>query len=627
MLIELKVKNLGIIEDMHWQPGDGLNVITGETGAGKSLIIDAIEILLSGKADEQAIRYGMNEAQIEGVFNIPESPAYAAVRSLLARQELSEIEDSLVISVRLRRHSPAVIRINGHAVTKSLLHQIGRQLVDIHGQSEHLSLLDPESHLDVLDAYGHTLELRHQFGLKFAALRQIEQDIVGLNKSEHERVTRMEFLKFQIDEIDRAKLQEDEEAELIAERNILSSTEKLKELSYDTYRVLYEEEGHGGFPALDRLNEAAASLKKLAELDPALRPQLQVLEDAVYALTDVARDIHAYGQRLHFDPVRLEEIESRLALFRELRRKYGQTIPAVIAYGKKAAAELMLIGRSTEMLAQLNDTRAALKIELGNLACRLSRERAAAAVRLARDVKRELDDLNMTQVQFHVSLQQRPDQEGIPFSFPLYGQDSFSARPDNSQISLISYPQPDPSDTEVPPVIGVSSNTEVLYYAFADNGADIVTFVVSTNPGEPAQPLARIASTGELSRFTLALKGALSEADNIPVLIFDEIDIGIGGRSGAIIGKKLWSLGRTHQVVCVTHLPQIAAYGDIHFGVRKTVSGERTLTVMEKFTGDSRVCELADMLSGAPLNETARQNALSMVRDAAEWQSEQGQGG
>ena len=633
MLLELKVKNLGIIEDITWQPGAGLNVITGETGAGKSLIIDAIEFLLSGKADEQAIRYGSNEAQIEGVFDLPKTPAYKAVRDLLAAQELDEDEDSLVISVRLRRNSPGIIRVNGRAVAKSVLRQIGRLLVDIHGQSEHLSLLDSKSHLNFLDFYGHTLELRQEFGLQAAALRKIEQAIAELEKNEKDRANRTAFLKFQLDEIDKAKLRDGEEEELEKERGILGSTEKLKELSYDTYRALYEEDGRGTSPALDKLSEAAEAMRKLVDLDPALKPQLKVVDDAVYTITDVARDVHAYGERLHFDPARLEEIESRVEFFRELKRKYGRTIADILNYKTKAEAELESVAHFGENLSRLNESRAAARQELGTLASRLSQARMEAALRLAADVKAELNDLNMPQVQFSVSIKQQPDPAGITLDIvpsPL------RACPDLSGgESKIPYERNESGGKSLPrdpntrhggegETKRINDSPELSSVAFTDDGADLVEFMVSTNPGEPAQPLARIASTGELSRFTLALKGALSEADSIPVLIFDEIDIGIGGRSGDIIGKKLWLLGRTHQVICVTHLPQIAAFADSHFGVRKTASGDRTLTVLETLAGDSRVRELAAMLSGSQFTDTSLQNAAELARGAEGWKKEAG---
>ncbi|MGD9118905.1 MAG: AAA family ATPase, partial [Dehalococcoidia bacterium] len=335
MLVELRVKNLGIIEDMNWRLGEGLNVITGETGAGKSLVIDAVELLLAGKADEEVIRHGADQAQIEGVFSLPLKENLVSLRELLAEKELSD-EDTLVIDCQLRRKSPGVIRVNGHAVPKAFLRQLGGLLVDIHGQSQHLSLFDSRSHLDFLDAYAHTIELRQDFSAKAKELNKVEQELKTLEKDEQERARREEFLRFQLEEISRAQLKEGEEAELERERDILASAEKLKTISYEAYRALYEEEPGRAVPALDRLNEAAQALKKLAEIDPSLKEQLDFLEESIERLNETARSLRAYSDNLEYDPNRLEEMEARLELIRGLKRKYGQTISQVLAYSTKA---------------------------------------------------------------------------------------------------------------------------------------------------------------------------------------------------------------------------------------------------------------------------------------------------
>jgi DNA repair protein RecN (Recombination protein N) len=575
LLVELRVKNLGIIEDMNWRLGEGLNVITGETGAGKSLVIDAVELLLAGKADEEVIRHGADQAQIEGVFSLPKKENLASLRALLAEKELAADEDTLVIDCQLRRQSPDIIRVNGHAVTKAFLRQLGSLLVDIHGQSQHLSLFDIQSHLDFLDAYAHTMELRQDFSAKAKELNKVEQELKALEKDEQERARREEFLRFQLEEISRAQLKEGEETELERERDILASAEKLKTVSYEAYRALCEEEPGQAAPALDRLNEAAQAIKKLAEIDPSLKEQLDFLEESIEGLTETARSLRAYSDNLEYDPNRLEEIESRLELIRSLKRKYGQSISEVLAYQTKAQKELDVVAGSEERSAQLKETAAALKEGMGQMAQRLSGERTKAAAKLTGEVKRELNELNMPQVEFQVSLSREKDEDGIPL-------------PDGS-------------------------------YAFTNEGVDRVEFMASTNPGEPLKPLAKIASTGELSRFTLALKEALTEADHIPVLIFDEIDIGVGGRSGEIIGRKLSSLARNHQVVCVTHLPQIAAFADAHFSVHKELAGERTLSMLESLEDEARLKELAIMLAGAQYSQTALTNARELRHKAESW--------
>jgi DNA repair protein RecN (Recombination protein N) len=577
LLVELRVKNLGIIEDMNWRLDDGLNIITGETGAGKSLVIDAVELLLAGKADEEIIRHGADQAQIEGVFSLPPKENLSSLRELLAEKELAADEDTLVIDCQLRRKSPDIIRVNGHAVPKAFLRQIGSLLVDIHGQSDHLSLFDSSAHLNFLDAYAHTLELRRDFNAKAKELNKVEQELKALEKDEQERARREEFLRFQLEEISRAQLKEGEEPELERGRDILASAEKLKTISYEAYRALYEEDASSQTaPALDKLNEAAQAIKKLVEIDPSLKSQLDFLEATIDGLTETARSVRAYSDGLEYDPNRLEEIESRLELIRGLKRKYGQSISEVLAYLAKAQKELDEVSNSAERSARLKETAASLKQGMGQMAARLSAERAKAAEKLMTEVKKELNDLNMPQVEFQVSLSREKDEDGIPL-------------PDGQS------------------------------YAFGNEGVDTVEFMASTNPGEPLKPLAKIASTGELSRFTLALKGALSEADHIPVLIFDEIDIGIGGRSGEIIGKKLSSLARNHQVVCVTHLPQIAAFADAHFSVHKELAGARTLSMLESLKDEARLKELAIMLAGAQYTETALTNARELMHKAESW--------
>lgn len=577
MLLELRVRDIGIIEEINWRLSDGLNIITGETGAGKSLVIDTVEALLGGKTDDESIRYGANEAQIEGVFALPHDDRISALRESLAEKGLPAHEDTLVINCELRRKGRGVIRVNGHAVARGLLQQIGRGLIDVHGQSEHLSLLNTKSHLDFLDSYAHTLNLRADFSARAAGLHGVEQELDALLESEKGLARREEFLRYQIDEIGKAKLKVNEEEELERERTVLASCEKLKALSYEAYQALRGEDTPGpSSSAQDRLNQAIQAMKKLIELDPSLKQQFDFLEQSLYGLEETAEDIRAYSDRLEYDPKRLEEIESRLDFIRSLKRKYGQSIAEILDFQLKAEKELESLAHSSERRAELEKLRARLRLEMGKIASKLSAERSRAAARLVTAVKKELQDLGMSQVDFQVSINQVPDEAGIPF-------------PDGQTCAISS------------------------------EGADEVEFIASTNPGEPLKPLARIASTGEVSRFMLALKGVLSQADNIPVLVFDEIDIGVGGRSGEIIGRKLWALSRDHQTICVTHLPQIAAYADAHYRVRKEVSGARTLSKLEPLEDETRVEELATMLGGPQYTETSLKNARELMQKADSW--------
>jgi DNA repair protein RecN (Recombination protein N) len=574
LLLELRVKDLGIIEKINWSLGSGLNVITGETGAGKSLVIDAVEALLAGKVNEEVIRHGANETQIEGVFALPQGKAVPQLKETLLESGLKSDDDTLAISCELRRQGRSVVRINGRAVPRAVVNQIGRFLIDIHGQSEHLSLIDKKYHLDFLDSYAHAMELRHNFSARASELNKIEQELKTLSQAEKDTARREEFLRFQLDEIKKANLREGEEEGLEREKSVLASAEKLKALSYEAYQAIYKGDASGA--AIDRLNEATDSMRKLVELDPTLKQQLGFLEDTIYGLEEASREIGAYSDRMEHDPNRIEEIELRLELLRNLKRKYGETITDVLAYMSKAEKELDAISHSSERRAELEDMRSCLKQEMGEVAAALSQARSEAAKKLVTEVKKELNDLNMAQVEFQVSITQGKDPEGIPL-------------PDGGA------------------------------YAFTSEGVDDVEFMASTNPGEPVKPLSKIASTGEISRFTLALKGALSEADKTPVLIFDEIDIGIGGRSGEVIGKKLWALAQTHQVICVTHLPQIAVFADAHYNVRKSSSGSRTISTLETLEGEARLKELAVMLAGPQYTQTSLNDARELQQKAATW--------
>jgi DNA repair protein RecN (Recombination protein N) len=572
MLLELKVQDFGIIEDMNWALRPGLNVITGETGAGKSLVVDAIEALLLGKLDEGAIRHGASEAKIEGVFSIDGKADCSRLAGIL-RDNGIEPDDTLAISCGLKRQGRGVIRINGQAVTKALLRRVGDLLIDIHGQSEHLSLLDTEYHIDVLDAYAHTLDARNDFGAKVAELRQTEQKLKSLAEDKRSQAQREEFLRFQIDEIAQAKLNDGEEEALAQERRVLSSTEKLKELSDEAYLAVCGDDSQLGGAALDRLNEAVRALKKSVEMDPALKPQLEALEDATFRMEDAARDIRSYGESLEHDPKRLEEVELRLDLISKLKKKYGQSIAEVLAYLAKAEKELESITHSSERQAELEHLRLSLMDEMGRAAVAMSQARSEAAKRLVAAVAAELKELNMSQVVFDIAITQEKSGDGLP----CRGGEC---------------------------------------YKFNDKGIDYAEFMASTNPGEPVQPLARIASTGEMSRFTLALKGAISEADDIPIMIFDEIDIGVGGRSGEVIGWKLWRLARNRQVICITHLPQIAAYADSHHVVHKEAHEGRTVSVIESVEGDRRLKEIAAMLAGLRLDDSSLKSAREFIRMA-----------
>jgi len=572
LLLELTVRNLGIIENTNWQISPGLNIITGETGAGKSLVIDAVEALLGGRTGEEVIRHGSEEATIEGVFSIPETNSGSSITSILEEKGIPLEHDTLIITCVIRRTGRAVFRVNTQAVTRSVVHQIGRLLIDIHGQSEHLALLDRKYHLKFLDAFGGTEELRHRFAAELARLRAAEKELDMLLIEVVDRARREDFLRFQINEIQEANLKGDEEEVLAQERQILSSTEKLKSLSYEVHKAISGDESHLS-STLDELHQAGHSLRELVNLDPKLAQQADALEATIYEIEEIARDVRSYADGLEYDPARLAEVELRFDLIHNLKRKYGDSIAGILVLLEVAERELEGLSSSTERQVELEARCTAIKAEMGQIAVELSKERKLTAERLASAVTKELSDLNMEQMTFEVDVT------------------SFQG---NETISL-------PSGED---------------RVFGSDGIDSVEFVASTNPGEPTKPLAKIASTGEISRFMLALKGALAQVDDIPVVIFDEIDIGVGGRSSEILGKKLWALGRGRQVICITHLPQIATFADAHFGVHKEFADERTSSILKKLDGDSRIRELAAMLAGPEYSKIALDNAHELMGSA-----------
>ncbi|MFC2014960.1 DNA repair protein RecN [Chloroflexota bacterium] len=577
MLSELSVKYFGIIEEITWKPSAGLNVITGETGAGKSLVVDAVEALLSGQAREDDIRDDPEGAGIEGIFHISGNRILEQLRGLLSEKSISFEKDSLIITCAFRRQSRTIPRINRQAVPMALLKDIGALAVDIHSQTGHISLLDREKHLDFLDDYAHNWELRRNFAAMVSVLNQSGREIQALSRTEQDLTRQTELLNFQIDEIRQADLRENEDEELETELVILASAEKLKVAAHEIYNIIDGDDSTlASSSASDRLNDALLLLKKMVETDPSLQARLEHLENTVYELAELSGELRQYGDNLDYNPHRLEEVQDRLELIRNLKRKYGTSISAIADYLAGAEKELEGLTYSGERGQQLAEEIGQLTKEMGDLAWQLSQARIQAAEKLTSAVKKELHDLGMEKVDFNVSISQEPADDGIPF-------------PDGK------------------------------LYRLGSGGVDRVEFMTSTNPGEPLKPLARIASAGEISRFMLALKCALAESDTTPLLIFDEIDIGIGGRSGEIIGKKLWNLSRNHQVICVTHLPQIAAFTDTHYSVSKKSTGNRTVSNITELRGDERLNELAAMIGGPRFTANSINTARELLQKADKW--------
>lgn len=565
MLAELNVSNFAIIEKLRIPFAPGFNVLTGETGAGKSIIIDAVSNLLGERADSTAIRSGAEQARIEGIFLL-KGDLQRIIAPLLQEYGLEEEDEALILTREINRDGRNVCRVNGRAVTLRILRRIGQELIDIHGQTEHLSLKRVRQHVDFLDRFADLGELRSEVAAKVRDLRQVRRSLEGLLRDERELARREDLLRYQVQEIAAAKLQPGEEEELNRERILLANAERLTTLADAAYRALYEG-GEERKSVLDLLAEATQALKGLEELDPTLQGQREAAEEVSYRLEDLARNVRSYRDSIEYNPDRLRQVEERLDLIYSLKRKYGDSIADILAFAERAARELDDIAHSEERIAELQDQERKLLAGIGQLAGELSAARREASERLAAAIERELADLNMGKARFTVDIEQVEAEDGVEVGGKRY--------------------------------------------AFDATGIDRVEFLISPNIGEPLKPLVKIASGGETSRLMLAMKSVLSAADYIPTLIFDEIDAGIGGRAGVIVGQKLWNLTPEHQVFCVTHLPQIACFGDAHFQVRKGVVGGRTVTKVQRLGDGGRLKELTLMLG--PVSEATRKSALEML--------------
>jgi DNA repair protein RecN (Recombination protein N) len=577
MLIELRIQDFAIIEALELKLAPGFVVFTGETGAGKSIMIDAVEMLLGGRADSGMIRGGVEIAIVEGVFDL-QSDDQLALKAILQREDLNEQEAVLVLAREIRREGRNICRVNGRAVNLAIMREIGELLVDVHGQSEHLSLLRVPEHLQLLDRYARVEAQRQAYQGSYRALNQVLDELKSLKRIENDAVRRADLLAFQINEIESAALKPGEEATLYEERNRLANAEQLSTLA-ETALAALDSELDESRPASASLGDAAEALDSLAGIDPTLSALHTETQSLLEQAADIARRLRLYREEIEFNPDRLEQVEERVGLIRSLERKYGPGIERLLAHAEAARRELDSISHAEERLTQLAQARQALLGKLGEQGAALSQARRAAGQDLALAIEAELQDLHMAGAKFGVQISWKDQADGVPV--------------DGRQV------------------------------AYGPYGLDQVEFMIAPNPGEGLKPLARIASGGETSRLMLGLKGVLARADQTPTLIFDEIDQGIGGRVGAIVGRKLWGLTAGHQVLCITHLPPLAAYGDQHFRIEKEVRRGRTLTVASELNADARRQELAKMLgsdSRASLesaDELLQQAAIDKHREAA----------
>jgi len=559
VLRTLSIQNLAVIEDAQVEFDEQFNVFTGATGAGKSLVIGALELLLGLRASTQMVRAGAGEARISALFEI-RSPELR--REIEAALDLSLEDGQLAVTRRIPATGPSRASLNGQPITAGMLRTLGQLLVDIHGQYDQQYLLQPVNQLAVLDAYGKLEDARAAYRAAYDAHHDLLARQAELRAGAELRDQQLELYEFQAEEIDRAQMQPGELAEVETRRNRLANAERLAGELSAIYQSLYEDEGS----ITDRLKAMTSVLDDLTAFDPALEEFANTARDAAYSLEDLAYQIRGRVERVEFDPAALAEAEERLQLLRRLTDKYGPEESDVFRTREELDEKIRSLRSQADDASGIETRLAELHRRMTALGLELRSAREKVARKLEKKIEAGLRELEMKGTQFRIALEPAVNDQGQPSPGPA--------------------------------------------------GLDRVDFLIAPNPGEPLQPVRKIASGGELSRVMLALKGVLAQADRVSVLVFDEIDSNVGGRLGAVIGRKLADLAEHHQVLCITHLPQIAAFGSRHLTVRKESRNGRSFTSVETVEGDRRVAELAEMIGGANVTATTRKQARELLDQA-----------
>lgn len=566
MLAALRIQNFALIERLSVEFGPGLTVLTGETGAGKSILFGALQLILGGRASSDLIRAGAKEATVEALFQFPRKGPGAAAAGRLREMGVGAEGDEVALRRVVSAEGKNRCFIDGGPVTLSMLEAAGEFLVDVHGQHQHQRLLYPENHLYILDDFGDVQGRREQVAGLVAGLRRLEARRGDLSRREADSRDRIDLLRFQAREIEAADLVPGEEEALEEEAALLATAEERHVLARGAHQDLYESEGS----LADRLSSVAARVERLAGLDPALRDLAEEVRSLALQAEEAARRLGRYAEGVEFDPGRRSAVEERLDLVRTLKKKYGGSVEAVLACRDRAAKELEELSNRDAALEEVQRAVEALRPQVAREALNLSGERKEAAQRLGRAVEQELRGLGMRKAGFAAVLSDEEDPEG------------FVVR-EGKRLRLF------------------------------DDGVDRAEFQFEPNVGEGVRPLAKIVSGGELSRVMLAIKTVLAGKDRVPSLLFDEVDVGIGGAVAEVVGRKLKTISKSHQVFCITHLPQIAALADAHFLISKEERGGRTRTAIRQLDMDERVEEIARMAGGKTITEATRRHAREML--------------
>jgi DNA repair protein RecN (Recombination protein N) len=557
VLLELYIENFAIIDTLHVQFSEGLNIVTGETGAGKSIMVDALMVALGGRAYAEFIRSGAEKSVVEAIFNLSHVEDVKAKVVEYGFLEADQGNYELLVRREIARNGRNRILVNGHPATNVMVTEIGDLLLDIHGQHEHQSILNPDYHIELLDSFGKLLSLREQVASAHRQFKKCERELGEFRDQSRERMQYLDLLRFQQQEIAKAQLRPEEDEELLHERKILSGAEQLASGAEKIHEILYG--AHGS--VLEKVADVLRQLEELAKIDESLSAHVKTCESVQYQLEDVAFSLRDYAQSIEFDPYRLEEVEKRIDEINKLKRKYGNSLEDILALLEEVERELSTFDKRETRLAELEKEYDKLRGELQHLSEALSGERKRIAESFEKQLMEELSALGMEKTTFQVDFR--------------------------------------PAGTEQHP--------------FTPKGIDKIEFLIAPNPGEPPKPLTKIASGGEISRVMLALKTLLGSVDRIPTMVFDEIDTGIGGKIAEIVGKKLHHISSSHQVICITHLPQIASKGATHFHVEKHAEQDRTAVSVRQLSKQERLEEIARLLGGETITPTTLQHAKEML--------------
>ncbi|KPL01246.1 MAG: hypothetical protein AMJ91_00930 [candidate division Zixibacteria bacterium SM23_73_3] len=568
MLKNLRIRNYALVDQMKVEFQPGLNIITGATGAGKSIIVGAANLALGERASLDVVRSGFDTASIEAVFKLPDD---RPLKELLVKLGMIPQDDLIIIRREISGKGQSRCLLNDRQVTLGSLKSIGDRLADLHGQHQHQSLLNVDRHIEYLDHYGYLDEILSRVSGTFGLLRKKQKELEDLKASKKMDEERRELYQFQIQEIEKASLRPDEEEKLAQKRKVLENVESLFELSSNLYHQLYESDGS----ILAKLASLSKELKKNIHTDSRLKEPAENLESCVIGLQEVSRFVEDYKGGLEFDPEKLEMIRERLNLLHTLKKKYDKTIGEILAYKEQIERERGKIDNKDETINELEKEIERFSQIFQKECSLLSEQRKAKASELSKKIQKALIGLGMDKTRFQVRISQREDANGL-------------------------------------------INVDVKRY-FADaKGMDQVEFFVSPNPGEELKPLAKIASGGEISRIMLALKSILAKTDQVETMIFDEIDVGIGGEVASAVGKSLKDLASSLQVIVITHLQQIASQADHHFKVFKENVKGRTVTKIKRLDKEERVNEIARMISGEKISQLTLRQAKEMIKSTGD---------